>query len=173
MILMSSRSTTMPPKVITAATTTALALTVAVAALISREFDGALPISYSGGVSVHNAAALLATTYGKSFLPRFNEGTLTVFINAPLGTSLGESERLGRARRSRVYTFVDVGYFEFSVREGDTIDGTLSRRRGDQLGYGLGLMTAARAGQINLAVGFPGSVDFATAKLHVSLLGSF
>ena len=68
---------------------------------------------------------------------------------------------------------MDVGYFEFSVREGGTLDGELSRRSGNQLGFGLGLMTAARAGQLNLAVGFPGSVDFDTAKLHVSLLGSF
>ena len=85
----------------------------------------------------------------------------------------GVELRLGRARRSRVYTFVDLGYFEFSVREGGTLDGKLSRRSDNQFGYGLGLMTAARAGQFNLAVGFPGSVDFDTAKLHVSLLGSF
>ena len=85
----------------------------------------------------------------------------------------GVELRLGRARRSRVYTFVDLGYFEFSVREGGTLDGKLSHRRDNQLGYGLGLMTAARAGQFNLAVGFPGSVDFDTAKLHISLLGSF
>jgi outer membrane protein assembly factor BamA len=85
----------------------------------------------------------------------------------------GVEVRLGRAWRSRVYTFVDVGYFEFSVRE--TVDGEerLARRTGEHLGYGLGLMTDGAPGRINLAVGFPGSVDFQTAKLHVSLLGSF
>ena len=36
-------------------------ITVAVAALISQEFDGAMPISYSGGVSIHTAEGLLAT----------------------------------------------------------------------------------------------------------------
>ena len=36
-------------------------ITVAVASLISSEFSGRLPISYSGGVSIHNAAKLLKT----------------------------------------------------------------------------------------------------------------
>jgi len=36
-------------------------ITVAVAAMISDEFDGLIPISYSGGVSVHTAEKLLAT----------------------------------------------------------------------------------------------------------------
>jgi len=81
--------------------------------------------------------------------------------------------RLGRALRSRVYTFVDVGYFEFSQREGGVADAPLASRSGTRTGFGLGLVTAAAAGRVNLAVGFPGDVDFETAKLHVSLLGSF
>ncbi len=36
-------------------------ITAAVASLVSTEFDGRLPISYSGGVSIHTAEALLAT----------------------------------------------------------------------------------------------------------------
>jgi translocation and assembly module TamA len=85
----------------------------------------------------------------------------------------GVELRLGRARRSRVYTFVDLGYFEFTVREAAAAGGGLGQRNGTRLGYGLGLYTPAAAGQINLAVGFPGDVDFETAMLHVSLLGSF
>jgi len=85
----------------------------------------------------------------------------------------GVELRLGRARRSRVYTFVDVGYFEFSTREGDAIEGPLVTRSGRQTGFGLGLMTAAATGRLDLAVGFPGNVDFETAKLHVALIGSF
>lgn len=39
-------------------------------------------------------ALLLASTFGSSFLPSFNEGTYTVFLLAPPGTSIVESDRL-------------------------------------------------------------------------------
>ena len=40
------------------------------------------------------SALALASTFGSSFLPTFNEGTFTVFLNAPPGTSLEESNRM-------------------------------------------------------------------------------
>ncbi len=43
------------------------------------------------------AALSLASTFGTSFLPEFNEGTLTVFLIAPPGTSLAESDRMANA----------------------------------------------------------------------------
>ena len=56
------------------------------------------------------AASALATagslgvlaTFGSSFLPEFNEGTFTVFLMAPPGTSLAESDRLARGVESRL-----------------------------------------------------------------------
>jgi HME family heavy-metal exporter len=36
----------------------------------------------------------LGSTFGTSFLPEFNEGTFTVFLNAPPGTSLVASDRM-------------------------------------------------------------------------------
>ncbi len=42
------------------------------------------------------AAVLLASTYGSSFLPEFNEGSITLFLNTPPGTSLPESDRVAR-----------------------------------------------------------------------------
>ncbi len=47
-----------------------------------------------GAAAVTAAALLLAGTFGTSFLPSFNEGTYTVFLIAPPGTSIVESDRL-------------------------------------------------------------------------------
>ncbi len=44
----------------------------------------------------------LAGTFGSSFLPEFNEGTFTVFLMAPPGTSLTESSRLAHGVESRL-----------------------------------------------------------------------
>jgi CzcA family heavy metal efflux pump len=41
-------------------------------------------------------ALLLGRSFGSSFLPRFNEGTFTVFLMCPPGTSLEESDRIAR-----------------------------------------------------------------------------
>lgn len=47
-------------------------------------------------------ALMLGSTFGTSFLPEFNEGTFTVFLNAPPGTSLQESDRTARGVESRL-----------------------------------------------------------------------
>ncbi len=85
----------------------------------------------------------------------------------------GVELRLGRAHGSRVYTFVDLGYFDFAQAAADSTTEALVTREGRKVGFGLGLMARAAPGEINLAIGFPGSVDFTSAKLHVALLGSF
>ena len=82
--------------------------------------------------------------------------------------------RIGRPGGSRLYTFYDLGYFEFWTLDPLTSDpADLLRIRGWPRGYGLGILAATPAGDISLAVGFPGTVDFDQAKLHVTLLESF
>ncbi|MBA3846450.1 MAG: efflux RND transporter permease subunit [Planctomycetes bacterium] len=43
------------------------------------------------------ASLAVASTFGTSFLPAFREGTFTVFLMAPPGTSLAESDRVAQA----------------------------------------------------------------------------
>ena len=50
----------------------------------------------AGAGALTLASLVLASTFGSSFLPTFREGTFTVFLMAPPGTSLAESGRLAR-----------------------------------------------------------------------------
>lgn len=45
---------------------------------------------------------LLANTFGRSFLPEFNEGSFSVFLMAPPGTSLHESNRVANSIETRL-----------------------------------------------------------------------
>ncbi len=54
------------------------------------------------------AAATLVPGLGRSFLPPFNEGALTVGITAPAGISLDESDALGGAVEAVLLSFPEV-----------------------------------------------------------------
>lgn len=82
--------------------------------------------------------------------------------------------RIGRAGGSRLYTFYDLGYFEFSALDPLPEDPeNRSLKKGWPRGYGLGILARTPGGDISLAIGFPGTVDFEQAKLHVTLMESF
>ncbi len=90
-------------------------------------------------------------------------------------TAWGSVEaRIGRPGGSRLYTFYDLGYFEFWTLDPLAADPAGQLRIRDwPRGYGLGLLATTPAGDVSLAIGFPGTVDFDQAKLHVTLLESF
>jgi HME family heavy-metal exporter len=56
----------------------------------------------AGTMALAAAALLYAMSFGTSFLPTFREGTFTVFLMAPPGTSLSESDRLARGVEQRL-----------------------------------------------------------------------
>ena len=59
-----------------------------------------LVLTGAGGLSA--IALWLGSTFGTSFLPEFNEGTLTVGLFAPPGTSLRASDRMAGAIEDRI-----------------------------------------------------------------------
>ncbi|MBM4113517.1 MAG: efflux RND transporter permease subunit, partial [Phycisphaerae bacterium] len=76
---------------------------------LKRRYEPSLRWSLShrglvlGGAAVAIVlTALLAKTFGTSFLPQFNEGSLTVFVSTPPGTSLAETDRSSIAIEGRL-----------------------------------------------------------------------
>ncbi|MBU0743517.1 BamA/TamA family outer membrane protein, partial [bacterium] len=80
--------------------------------------------------------------------------------------------RIGRPGRSRLYTFFDVGYFRFAGAD-PARPARLTSVSGSRRGFGLGIETATRGGDISLAIGLPGAFQFDDAKLHIALLQAF
>jgi len=56
----------------------------------------------AGALILTGLSLWLAGTFGASFLPEFNEGTFTVFVMAPPGTSLEESDRIAHGVEQRL-----------------------------------------------------------------------
>ncbi|MFM9957596.1 MAG: efflux RND transporter permease subunit [Phycisphaerales bacterium] len=76
---------------------------------LKRRYEPSLRWSIAHGKFVLGAALLvtglsllLARTFGTSFLPEFNEGSFTVFVSSPPGTSLAESDRSARGIEARL-----------------------------------------------------------------------
>lgn len=78
-------------------------------------YDGALrrvahhwKLLTAASVALLVAAGVALSFAGRSFLPPFNEGALTIAISTPPGTSLEESERVGRQVEALLLNFPEV-----------------------------------------------------------------
>ncbi|MBX3355316.1 MAG: efflux RND transporter permease subunit [Phycisphaeraceae bacterium] len=56
----------------------------------------------AGAIVMTLMSLMTAARFGTSFLPSFNEGSLTVFVSAPPGTSLDETDRAARMVEQRL-----------------------------------------------------------------------
>lgn len=73
------------------------------------EWTIAHPLVVMTGAAVALASALaLAPSLGRTFMPAFNEGSLTVAVAAPPGITLAESDALGREVEAALLTFEEV-----------------------------------------------------------------
>jgi CzcA family heavy metal efflux pump len=62
----------------------------------------------AGAVAAVIAAAAMVPFLGRSFLPAFNEGSLTVGIVSPIGTPLADGDALGRDVEKTLLSFPEV-----------------------------------------------------------------
>jgi len=59
-------------------------------------------VVFTAALVATGLSLLLARTFGTSFLPEFNEGSYTVFVSSPPGTSLAESNRAAMGIEQRL-----------------------------------------------------------------------
>ena len=77
--------------------------------LLRRTLDNPRPVVLAAAAMIA-AAAAIAPFFGTEFLPPFNEGSFTVNLSTPPGTSLEESDRIGLAAENLLLKVADVAY---------------------------------------------------------------
>ncbi|MBV6441730.1 MAG: Cobalt-zinc-cadmium resistance protein CzcA [Saprospiraceae bacterium] len=77
--------------------------------LLQRTLDNPRPVVLSAGAMIAAAVAIVPF-FGTEFLPPFNEGSFTVNLSTPPGTSLEESDKIGFAAENLILKVSDVAY---------------------------------------------------------------
>lgn len=77
--------------------------------LLHWVLDHPKPVVLAAGAMIVAAVAAMPF-FGTEFLPPFNEGSFTVNLDAPPGTSLEESDKIGRAAENLILHVPDVVY---------------------------------------------------------------
>lgn len=85
----------------------------AIKAVHGKLLDFALPrpkavLGFVGMIFV--AALLVVPTFGREFLPEFNEGSFTINVTLPPGTSLAESNRMGILAENLMHKIPEVAH---------------------------------------------------------------
>ncbi len=77
--------------------------------LLRRTLNNPRPVVLAAGAMIAAALAIVPF-FGTEFLPPFNEGSFTVNLSTPPGTSLEESDRIGLAAENLLLKVADVAY---------------------------------------------------------------
>jgi outer membrane protein assembly factor BamA len=131
-------------------------------------FHGAVEIVYRGIESDEAFVPLSEQFYvgGASTVRGYREnqyhGRRVAYIRSEL--------RVGRNRRENGYVFVDGGYV---LQESQSLEGEVSREEKFPVGYGFGLRTQSRAGNIDLSFGVGDELSLSATKVHVILNRTF
>jgi Cu/Ag efflux pump CusA len=77
--------------------------------LLHKTLDNPRPVVLAAGAMIVAAIAIVPF-FGTEFLPPFNEGSFTVNLSTPPGTSLEESDKIGFAAENLIMKVPDVAY---------------------------------------------------------------
>ena len=77
--------------------------------LLHKTLDNPRPVVLAAGAMIVAAMAIVPF-FGTEFLPPFNEGSFTVNLSTPPGTSLEESDKIGFAAENLILKVSDVAY---------------------------------------------------------------
>jgi outer membrane protein assembly factor BamA len=131
---------------------------------LTRNSHGAVEIVYRGIESDEEYVPLSEQFYvgGAGTVRGYRENQ---FHGRRVGYARSEL-RLGKSRRENAYLFVDAGYV---LEETQDADGLVAAGEEYPIGYGFGLRTESRVGNIDISFGVGEELSLQQTKVHVIL----